>query len=169
MPSLRIVLLCIAAAVLYGITQDQVTARVCVEYFTVGHPPLFDTDSPMLLAFGWGTVATWWVGLLLGLGLAVAARAGRGPKRTASELVRPIARLLGVIAASSLLAGVVGWFLARAGAITLAPYLASRIAPDCHAAFLADGAAHLAAYAVGGLGGVVLSWRVWRARQRELA
>lgn len=169
MPSIRIVLLCVAAAVLYGITQDQVTARVCVEYFTVGHPPLFDTDSPTLLAFGWGTVATWWVGLPLGLGLAVAARAGKGPQRSASELVGPVAQLLGVIAVAAVAAGLVGWLLARAGVITLAPYLANRIAPDRHAAFLADGAAHLAAYAVGGLGGVVLSWRVWRARQRELA
>jgi len=169
MASLRIVLLCIASAVLYGITQDQVTARVCVEYFTVGHPPLFDTDSPTLLALGWGTVATWWVGLPLGIGLAVAARAGQGPQRTASELIGPIARLLGFIAGSAIAAGLVGWLLARAGVITLAPYLASRIAPDRHDAFLADGAAHLAAYAVGGLGGVVLCWRVRAARRRESA
>jgi hypothetical protein len=33
---MRILLLSVAAAVLYGILQDQVTARICVEYFTVG-------------------------------------------------------------------------------------------------------------------------------------
>jgi hypothetical protein len=31
--------------VVYGIVHDQVTARVCVEYFTVGHPPVFQTNS----------------------------------------------------------------------------------------------------------------------------
>ena len=67
MESLKIVLLCILSAILYGILQDQVTARVCVEYFTIGHPPVFNTESPTLLALGWGVIATWWVGLLLGI------------------------------------------------------------------------------------------------------
>jgi hypothetical protein len=50
--SLKIILLCIEAAIVYGILHDQVTARVCVEYFTIGHPPIFHTDDPTLLAFG---------------------------------------------------------------------------------------------------------------------
>jgi len=72
-----IVLLCVLAAVAYGVVHDQVTVRVCVEYFTVGHPPVFPTDDPTLLGLGWGVLATWWVGVLLGLGLAVAAAAAR--------------------------------------------------------------------------------------------
>jgi hypothetical protein len=74
-PSLKIVALCTASAVLYGICHDQVTARVCVEYFTVGHAPIFHTESPTLLAFWFGTMATWWVGLILGVLAALAARA----------------------------------------------------------------------------------------------
>jgi hypothetical protein len=62
------------------ILHDQITARVCVEYFTVFHPPVFNTQSPTLLACGWGVIATWWVGLFLGLFLAVAARIGPRPK-----------------------------------------------------------------------------------------
>ncbi len=65
-----IVLLCVGAAIGYGILHDEVTARICVEYFTVGHPDLFGTDSPTLLGIGWGIVATWWAGLLLGIPLA---------------------------------------------------------------------------------------------------
>jgi hypothetical protein len=57
--SLKIIVLCIVAAMVYGILHDQVTARVCVEYFTIGHPPIFHTDDPTLLAFGWGVIATW--------------------------------------------------------------------------------------------------------------
>ncbi len=38
MKYLAILFMCIAAAVVYGVVHDQVTARVCVEYFTVGHP-----------------------------------------------------------------------------------------------------------------------------------
>jgi len=62
----KIILLCLAAALVYRILHDQITARVCVEYFTVFHPPIFATHSPTLLALGWGVIATWWVGLLLG-------------------------------------------------------------------------------------------------------
>lgn len=74
MESLKIILLCILSAVLYGILHDQVTARVCVEYFTVAHPPIFHTTSPTLLAIGWGILATWWVGLILGVPAAVVSR-----------------------------------------------------------------------------------------------
>jgi hypothetical protein len=31
MAGLRIVLLCIAAAIVYGVVHDQVTARICIE------------------------------------------------------------------------------------------------------------------------------------------
>ena len=40
MQALLIILLCIFAAIVYGIIHDQITARVCIEYFTVGHPPV---------------------------------------------------------------------------------------------------------------------------------
>jgi hypothetical protein len=53
MQSLAIVGLCGLSAVTYGIVHDQITARVCVEYFTIGHPPVFDTNSPTLLGLGW--------------------------------------------------------------------------------------------------------------------
>ena len=86
MQVLAIVALCIGAAVVYGIAHDQITARICVEYFTIGHPPVFATDDPTLLGLGWGVIATWWVGLMLGIFLALAARAGRRPPRD-----RPIA------------------------------------------------------------------------------
>ncbi|HEU4754510.1 MAG TPA: hypothetical protein VFU47_15485, partial [Armatimonadota bacterium] len=69
--------------------HDQVTVRVCVEYFTVAHPPLITTDSPTLLALAWGVVATWWVGLALGVMLGLAARLGGWPRLVARELIRP--------------------------------------------------------------------------------
>jgi len=36
---------CILAAVFYGILHDQITARICVEYFTIGHPIVFGTET----------------------------------------------------------------------------------------------------------------------------
>src|SRR5215475_10424584 len=92
--TLKIILTCVAAAIIYGIVHDQVTARICIEYFTVFHPPAFATQSPTLLGLGWGIIATWWVGLFLGLLLALSARAGSRPKLSAVQLVRPITKLL---------------------------------------------------------------------------
>jgi hypothetical protein len=164
--SLKIVALCIVAAVSYGIALDQVTARVCVEYFTIGHPPIFGTDDPTLLGIGWGIIASWWVGLLLGVPLAVVARRGTRPKWSAGSLVRPIAYLLGTMAVCALIAGIIGWLLARTGAVFLVGRVAQAVPADRHVPFLADLWAHSASYFVGLVGGIVIMVQVWRSRGR---
>ena len=114
MHSIAIVILCIGSAAVYGIVHDQITARVCIEYFTIGHPPISDTTSPTWLALRWGIIATWWAGFLLGVPLAIAARVGRRPKRSVQSLLRPILTLLLVMGVCALVAGIVGYALARA-------------------------------------------------------
>src|SRR6516225_7936261 len=109
MQSVKILLLATGAAVVYGILQDQVTARVCVAYFTVLHPPVFNTEDPTALAFGWGVLATWWVGVLLGVPLAAVARAGSRPKLTARDLVKPLLVVMACVGVIALLAGVAGY------------------------------------------------------------
>jgi hypothetical protein len=167
--SLRIILLSIAAAIVYGILHDQITARVCVEYFTIGHPQLFKipTENPTLLAFGWGIVATWWVGLPLGIMLSIAAQAGSRPKRSTWSLVVPICKLLTIMAICALFAAVVGWLLARAELVVLVGPLAKLVPPEKHAAFLADLWAHNASYLVGIVGGIVLAVKTWRLRGKQ--
>jgi hypothetical protein len=163
MESFKIIGLCIAAAVFYGICHDQVTARVCVEYFTIGHPPVFQTDSPTLLAFGWGAIATWWVGAILGIAAAASARLGSRPKFRAAGLLRPLGVLLIVTACVSLAAGIAGYFAATSGSVWLLEPLASRVPAGKHIAFITDVWAHLAAYATGFLGGIAICvWIVMR-------
>jgi len=162
--SLRIILLSTIAAVAYGILHDQVTARICVEYFTIGHAPIFGTDDPTLLGIGWGILATWWVGLFLGVPLAVVARAGKRPPRSAASLVRPIAALMLVSALGAALAGLVGWQLASRGVVRLMGPLAEEVPADRHVAFLIDGFAHTASYGFGFVGGLVVMAIVWRSR-----
>ena len=164
MQAAAIIALCIASAVAYGIIHDQVTARVCVEYFTVGHPPVFPTESPTLLGLGWGIIATWWVGLLLGVPLALAARAGRRPKRGVRSLPRPILSLLVVMGGCASLAGSVGFILGSRGVVYLLEPLASRVPEARHARFLADLWAHSASYFVGFVGGILVIVRAWRSR-----
>ena len=162
MQALLIILLSIAAAVTYGIVHDQITARVCVEYFTIGHARLIDTDSPTLLGLFWGVVATWWVGLPLGIGLALVSRLGKRPKLVATDLIRPLCILLLVMFVIAILAGILGWIGAGQGWWRLVDRLASRVPEEEHAAFIADGWAHGASYLSGIIGGVAIWIVTWR-------
>lgn len=167
MESLKIILFCIGVAVAYGMVHDQITARICVEYFTVGHPPIFNTDSPTLLGIGWGIVATWWVGLLLGVPLAFVARVGDSPKRQVGDLVRPAAILIMISALAACIAGVAGWRLAESGVVSLPAPWSQRVRTEKHAAFIADLFAHNASYGGGFVGGIVVCILVWRSRRQR--
>src|SRR5688572_26157371 len=158
--------MCVAAAIGYGIVHDQVTARVCVEYFAVGHPPVFNTDDPTLLGLGWGVLATWWVGLILGMALAVAARAGRRPPRTVRSLVRPYGRLLVGMAVFAAAAGMFGYVAGKSGMIVLPEPLTDKLPKGKWPAFQADAFAHTASYWVGFVGGGILITIVWLSRKR---
>ena len=162
--ALAIVALGLVSAVAYGIVHDQITIRICPTYFTVFHPHVVDTDSLTVLALVWGVLATWWVGLGLGLLLALAARCGSRPKRDARSLRRPVAVLLLVTGASAGIAGLVGRALASDGSIVVAPAWAAKIPTDQHVDFLTNLWAHNGSYLVGGLGGLFLALRVYRTR-----
>lgn len=164
MQSMGIVVMSIFAAVVYGVIHDQITARICVEYFTIGHPPIFNTSDPTLLGLGWGIFATWWVGLLLGIPLAIVSRVGTRPKRSLASLFRPILKLLAVMGVGAIVAGAVGGLLASMGAVFLIGRMADAVPADRHVAFLIDLWAHAASYLIGLVGGLVLLVMVWRSR-----
>jgi hypothetical protein len=159
MEFLKIVVMAILAAILYGIAHDQVTARVCLEYFTLFHPAVFHTQSPTLLAFGWGFIATWWVGVFLGICLAIACRVGSSPRLSASDELRPIAWLLVMMGVCALVSGVVGFFWGQ-----VPDDMKGLLAPNLERRFLADWWAHSASYATGFLGGMVLCAMALRRR-----
>jgi len=156
---LRIVTLSVLAAVVYGIVHDQVTARICLEYFTVGHPPIFHTLSPTLLGLGWGILATWWVGLCLGIPLAGCARWGSLPRLTAKDLGRPIGALLVSMAVLALIAGVSGFMVVKVSGFRPDFVAAARLPEATQQHFTVCWFAHLASYGAGILGGLLLCVR----------
>ncbi len=166
---LKIIAMCVLAAVVYGILHDQVTVRVCVEYFTIGHPPVFKTSSPTLLALGWGIIATWWVGLPLGTLLAAFARMGALPRLTARDLFRPLTIMLCLLGTAALIAGVVGYILARNDVLHLMGELARAVPAEKHDAFIADLWAHNCSYLGGVVGAIALSVHARRRRRRIAA
>ena len=164
---LSIVLLCIVAAVAYGLVHDQVTIRLSLEYFTVLHPQILEKNCPpTLLALAWGVIATWWVGLILGIVLGLSCCCGKRPKLSATDLVRPIAKLLLIMAAGAFLAGFAGYELGRLGWIVPAPFVTANVPADQINRLFAAGGSHLASYAIGFVGGIILSVWAWRRRGR---
>lgn len=161
METLKIIAGCIVAAMLYGIVHDQVTARIYLPYFTVFHPHVFDTESPTFIAIGWGIIATWWVGAFLGVLLALSARLGHRAKLTFRELLPLVLRLLFIMAACALAAGILGYFLGR-----LPDGFRGMIPPGDERRFLADWWAHNASYASGIVGGIALCIVTYRKRVR---
>ena len=159
-----IVLSSTLVCVLYGVIHDQFTARICLEYFTVGHPPIFDTQDPTLLALGWGVVASWWVGLILGIPLAAAARLGPRPQRSARSLIRPLAVLALAVGCWAAVIGSVAWFAATRGWISLSAEMATKLQPDQQLPYLVDLWIHNASYAGGCFGALCLMAWVWWTR-----
>lgn len=83
--AVRIVGTTVLTAAAYGIANDMIACRDCIEYFTVGHwfagidgrdldaRPL-QTLDPNINAVAWGVIATWHVATVAGIILATAAQ-----------------------------------------------------------------------------------------------
>lgn len=147
----------------YAILNDLVTAHLCVEYFTVGHPDI-GLSEPIPLAFAWGFLASWWVALPAAVVLALAAAGGARPF-VGWPRVRRFLLTAGLATAGlSAAAGLTGYLLARAGEIRLVGTLAENVPVEKHALFLADLWIHLTAYACAVLAVGLGAWALWRAR-----
>jgi hypothetical protein len=44
MEFIKIIAVSVAAGIVYGICMDNVTARICVEYFSIGHRHVIDNS-----------------------------------------------------------------------------------------------------------------------------
>lgn len=118
----------VAATTLYGIANAELSNRLCPEFFTAGgmfemqqHMPknflvrraLENTKSTTKKAAIWGAHTSWWMGLGLGIPLALAARLGSAPSFDAQDLAKPIALAMLATGAGSLACGAYGRYLAN--------------------------------------------------------
>ena len=149
----------------YGVVHDQVTARICVEYFTIGHVRIIDSDDPTVLGFVWGIVATWWAGAFAGILLATAARYGNEPKVVSRELALPLLRVMGLTGTMATLVGVITFVAGSAGLIHLWPPFSNLVPIDRHVLFLTDLWVHNTSYACGFFFVAVLIYKTWTQRR----
>ncbi|HOP26246.1 MAG TPA: hypothetical protein PKX02_03525, partial [Candidatus Sabulitectum sp.] len=103
------ILLCVAFTILFGVLHNQVSARVSLEYFTIGHRALIHSTSPTLMGIAWGIHSTWWVGVALGLVLVLSGMTGGWEKRTARSFIRPLVLLFCFCAMASGVMGILGY------------------------------------------------------------
>ncbi len=169
MQYMLIVILSVIGAVAYGIVHDMFTAHMCVEYFTVAHPRLIPSDDPTTLALFWGVIATWWVGLPLGIALAICARIGDRPKVGIPHIIKPLGvMLLGLLAIAGL-AWSMGYCSGKLGLFRLMPPWDTKIPIVKHNVFLGDVWSHLASYFFGVLGGILLCVYISKSRTKVKA
>ncbi len=164
-----IVFLCIIASIVYGVIHDQFTIRLSLEYFTVLHPRLFPEDfpvSPTLLALCWGIIATWWVGLILGVIIAATSCLGNRPSLSVKALVLPILKLLLTMGILAAVAAPIGYGLGWCGILLPAPLVLEEVPPEHINALFAAGASHLTSYASGFIGGIWVAVWAWNRRIR---
>ncbi|MBL9030643.1 MAG: hypothetical protein JNM80_02925 [Phycisphaerae bacterium] len=128
---------------------------------------MFATANLTLLALGWGIIATWWVGLPLGLLLAVSARAGRRPRLAPRQLVRPLASTMLTVAGIAAAVGFAGYFATRG--LVLPDPAFDRLPEQRHGLLATCWLIHNASYRGGAIAGVALSISTWRRRGRTPA
>lgn len=171
MGALKIIGATILAFVIYGIVHDQVTARVCIEYFTIGHPhPAFlPDDHPTLIGLYWGVIATWWAGLPIGVFLAMASRLGKWPPLCVRDLLRPGLVVMIATGICALIAGIIGFFAAEAGWVWMIGRAAQVIDLSKESAYLANLWAHTSSYAFGVIFSLGLcAWIIWWRRKLQV-
>jgi hypothetical protein len=156
----------IAAEVVYAMLQDQISVRMCREYFTVAHPRIEAITEPTLLALVWGFLGAWWGGALIGAIAGFSARLGRWPKLNAAELLRPLAWLLVFQAVATAAAGWIATYEVAEPGFTIIEPLASQIPEDRHDACFIVSRMHQGTYLSAIAGGVFLCG--WILRRRML-
>ena len=161
--AILVVLLAVGGAVTYGVANDQFTAHLAPQYFTIGHVDHLHVNTPFLLAFEWGYLGTWWVGLALGIPAALIARLGWGEKVPVAWFAPRLTGLFVAMALAAAATWIVTYFLASANIVDVAAVVRPGVVPAQRLAYYADWAANVASYAVGGCGALgLLAWAGWR-------
>ena len=169
MEAAKIVLLSTAAATFYGIVHCLTSAHLCVEFFTLLPADPYAMTSPLALGLVWGIVGFWWIGFLLGLWVAVAARCGRRPPRTARSLVLPLAMHFSLTGVFAVLSGIVGYAYKLVGFVRLLPHLVNQLEFARHPDLIACLWSHRVAYLFQFVGATVLMVVIWRSRREKIA
>ncbi|WP_020473290.1 hypothetical protein [Zavarzinella formosa] len=151
----------------YGILQDQISSRLCPEYFTVLHNPIPGLTDPTLIGIVWGFLAAAGGGVAMGYAAGLAATLGKNPPLATRDLVRPMLLLMAAVAVVTAITGVSAHRHAEMFNVRLDPRLDALIPVERHRAAFTVACYHFAAYASAILGSVVMC--VWIGVRRSVS
>jgi uncharacterized membrane protein len=106
--------------VLYGIINDQMTATISPEYYTIYKHRQFTPalemfrlmDAPVRVqAVVIGTLATWWYGLFLGIMLGISSIVGRYAPLSTLQYIQIVGAVMAFTLAVSVIFGVVAYIV----------------------------------------------------------
>ncbi|MBU8546145.1 MULTISPECIES: hypothetical protein [Roseomonadaceae] len=160
----KIILLCVVAVCVYGIMNNLITVRILPEFFAIFGANTAHVN-PNQIAFFFGVIATWWVGAVIGVVLAISARAGSRPRISAVQLVKPLIYCLVAVGALACLAGFSMYGLSVNVELPrqYSPYISS----DKANAFWVVNAIHTVDYVAGLLAGVLLCSVTYGSRRHS--
>ena len=167
MPFLRIVVLAVSLSLAAAVLRDQVLVRISTGYFTFHPVALFGSDSLSVIALGRTLLASGWLALVYGLGMACAARLGTRPKRSPRDLRKPVLMLIALVAAFAALAGIFGYMLASLGTVILNPNVKESMSAEKWPGFQACWFVHTMGNYVGCIGGGMQIAYVWVSRKQS--
>lgn len=148
----------------YGMIQDQVSARLCPEYFTVLHHPIPGLTDPTLLGLAWGFLASAGGGIAMGYAAGLAATLGTQPPLTARELVRPLLLTVLAVGVATAVTGLAVAHVTGLFGVRLDPALDPHVPPDRRRGLVIVACYHVTAYAAAVVGSVALC--VWVGCER---
>lgn len=171
-------LLCAAAAMVYGIINDLITSTISWEYFwhvkglyaVLQREPAAEPVAFRLHVIKIALQATWWVGLLAGVLLLIANNPMRGrgwPRLSYGRLIR----VLGIVFVCAAGLAVIGGIAGYAGAFSFIESFAELVREDALRPYrlMAAWGAHLGGYVGAGIGIVIAAARIIIERRRRFA
>lgn len=165
LPRFRAMLLGIGLLSGYAAVQDQVSTRLCPEYFTHFHNPIPGLTDPTLTGITWGFLGAWWGGALLGYFAGMAATVGKRPPLTVRELIWPMGlTVLAVAGVTAITGGAVALYSDQL-MVEVNQSAAGPVPAERRRALLVVCCYHLAAYISAVVASLVCC--VWIARERE--
>lgn len=145
----------VLASCIYGIVHDQITIRICPDYFLIWHPALVPTENLTIVALAWGVMATWWMGAFLGFLVGLGAAAGKPPYASKRQIVRAFVWIMAITGLCAAAVGIVVWRLDMvAPSFVEGDQIAGSGLPNRHR-FMIDWAIHNTSYNIGALAGLV--------------
>lgn len=141
------------ASCLYGIIHDQITIRICPDYFLVWHPTLVRSDNLTGVALAWGIAATWWMGAFLGLIVGLGAATGQPPYASKQQIVRTYIWMLAATGFCAAAVGLVVWHSDMVAPSFVEGIDISSTTDDNRHRFMVDWAIHNTSYTVGAFAG----------------